>query len=145
MKLYEYYSCMVLSDNYHSHIGIQCDDIYVCTGVSCCCRLSDASGSMNFDLVAEGEISKDMLDTNVSVRSFLLVISVLLAVLCLSQCTYFYLHVLLVFDITTIWLVRLTDSKCRQFEQYTSNSMIVRWPSIYFTSPYTFARHDNYI
>ena len=67
MKLYEYYSCMVLSDNYHSHIGIQCDDIYVCTGVSCCCRLSDASGSMNFDLVAEGEISKDMLDTNVSV------------------------------------------------------------------------------
>lgn len=31
------------------------------------CRLSDASGSMNFDLVAEGEISKDMLDTNVSI------------------------------------------------------------------------------
>lgn len=38
--------------------------------LSLCCfsaiRLSDASGSMNFELIAEGEISKDMLDTNVS-------------------------------------------------------------------------------
>ena len=29
-------------------------------------RLSDASGSMNFELVAEGDINKDMLDSNVS-------------------------------------------------------------------------------
>lgn len=29
-------------------------------------RLSDASGRMSFDLVAEGDISKDMLDSDVS-------------------------------------------------------------------------------
>ena len=36
-----------------------------------CCRISDASGSMEFTKVLEGSLSKDKLDSNVSESAFL--------------------------------------------------------------------------